>query len=444
MTHTLFFYGTLCVPEVLKRVLGHHDDEQQLSISPAFLPNHVRLHVKGQDYPALVTLEEASRIPGYNTITTTTQSTVKGVEGVIVKGLTDQDLKALTIFEGDEYSQAKCEPMLLVVNDDTEDGSSKTTTLLQDCIYFHFTAPLKGLEPREWILSNFLKDCKDRWVGKDSKEFEEVENCRRNKGGYSNKEEGEEEFRTLTGEKFGKEVREKYWGFEKDWINLNHGSYGAAPTPVVDSFLSIRSQVDQAPDRYMRITYEPELIKLRTRLSRLIDCDLKDLVIVPSATMGVNCALQSMNQEWKQGDKILYFETTIYQACKMTLQSIVDNHHPDLNLSLLPIKFNYPISNDRVIELTSQAIEKAEEDGKYKVRLALIDGISSNPGVIVPWERLVRLFREKNVISLVDAAHNIGQLPVSIRETKPDFWISNCHKWLLAHRGCAVLHVNKR
>lgn len=45
---------------------------------------------------------------------------------------------------------------------------------------------------------------------------------------------------------------------------------------------------------------------------------------------------------------------------------------------------------------------------------------------------------------LVDAAHNIGQLPVSLRTVEPDFWISNCHKWLLAHRGCAVLYVNKR
>ena len=176
------------------------------------------------------------------------------------------------------------------------------------------------------------------------------------------------------------------------------GSYGAAPLPVVSSFLSIRNEVDQAPDRYMRITYEPELIKLRTQLSQLVDCDLDDLVIVPSATMGVNCALQSMTNEWKKRDKLLYFETTVYQACKMTLQSIVDSH-PHLDLSLLPVKFSYPISHEKVIELTRETIREAEADGVTKVRLALIDGISSNPGVIVPWEKLVELFKEKDVVS---------------------------------------------
>jgi hypothetical protein len=44
--HTLFFYGTLCVPEVLQRVLAR--DISNLSIQDAILKDHVRLHVKGE------------------------------------------------------------------------------------------------------------------------------------------------------------------------------------------------------------------------------------------------------------------------------------------------------------------------------------------------------------------------------------------------------------
>lgn len=68
----------------------------------------------------------------------------------------------------------------------------------------------------------------------------------------------------------------------------------------------------------------------------------------------------------------------------------------------------------------------------------------SMPGVIVPWERLVTLFRSQDIISLVDAAHQIGQLPINLRSSAPDFWLSNCHKWLLAHRAVAVLYVAKQ
>jgi len=49
------------------------------------------------------------------------------------------------------------------------------------------------------------------------------------------------------------------------------------------------------------------------------------------------------------------------------------------------------------------------------------------------------------VWSLVDAAHSIGQeVGINLGKAQPDFWISNCHKWLFAKRSVAVLYVPKR
>lgn len=44
--------------------------------------------------------------------------------------------------------------------------------------------------------------------------------------------------------------------------------------------------------------------------------------------------------------------------------------------------------------------------------------------VIMPWERIVRLCKERDVLSLVDAAHHLGQLPVDLKSVQPDFWVS--------------------
>ncbi|GAA6061312.1 hypothetical protein JCM10212_005426 [Sporobolomyces blumeae] len=447
-THSLFFYGTLCVPAVLARVLDN--DASHLSTHDARLDRHSRLHVNGQDYPALVTRAQAEQVRQAKIVDDQDAT----VQGVVVSGLTDADLAAIDQFEGDEYSRKPCNPVTL-------DGSSPFV----DVESYFWTSPLSRLSVETWTLSEFLKVAAHRWVGAaGDKEYEEVDR-RRAMGGFTTPkgvQQAEqaalgadttqvatsaggtrlEDFASKDGCKFGKELRERYWKFEPGWVNINHGSYGAAPRPVIERFLEVRDRIDSAPDRFMRLELERELGNLRTRLAEFVDCDTGDLVVVPNATLGVNVALKSMTTQWNKGDKMLYFSTTVYYACNMTLQAVVDTH-PHLSLSLVPVQITYPISHAQVVEKTRRAIEEAEKDGS-KVRLALVDAISSNPGVVVPWEQLVDLFKEKDVLSLIDAAHQIGQMPVSLRTSRPDFWISNCHKWLLAHRGCAVLYVDKR
>ena len=102
------------------------------------------------------------------------------------------------------------------------------------------------------------------------------------------------------------------------------------------------------------------------------------------------------------------------------------------------IELDYPISDDEVIRLTESALKSNKN-----IKLVLTDAISSLPAVRFPWERVCQLCREKGVYSLVDAAHAITQIPVDISQAKPDFFISNLHKWSYVPRGCALLYVRQ-
>jgi cysteine sulfinate desulfinase/cysteine desulfurase-like protein len=62
-------------------------------------------------------------------------------------------------------------------------------------------------------------------------------------------------------------------------------------------------------------------------------------------------------------------------------------------------------------------------EGKKVV--AMIDSIVSTPGVLMPWQEMVKVCKDENVWSVIDAAHSIGQEPnINLSEAQPDFWVS--------------------
>ena len=79
--------------------------------------------------------------------------------------------------------------------------------------------------------------------------------------------------------------------------------------------------------------------------------------------------------------------------------------------------------------------------------VAVIDSISSNPGILLPWEKMVTIAKKYGALTVIDAAHSIGQEPnlkEKIAESDPDFFVSNAHKWLFAKRGAALFYVPER
>src|ERR1700736_4922586 len=122
-------------------------------------------------------------------------------------------------------------------------------------------------------------------------------------------------------------------------------------------------------------------------------------------------------------------------SCENTVQFLCDTVP---GFSMIKVDLDYPISNEEIVIRTKGALAASSN-----VRLVLMDAISSLPGVRFPWEEICALCREHKIYSLVDAAHAITQIPVNIRESDPDFFVSNLHKWSYVPRGCAVLYIRR-
>ncbi|KAF9972143.1 hypothetical protein BGZ75_001590, partial [Mortierella antarctica] len=83
------------------------------------------------------------------------------------------------------------------------------------------------------------------------------------------------------------------------------------------------------------------------------------------------------------------------------------------------------------------------KDGS-RIKLAMVDWISSVPSILHPVKELVDMLQSHGILVFVDGAHAIGQVHVDLAVLQPDFFITNCHKWLFSVRGSAALFVAKR
>lgn len=66
------------------------------------------------------------------------------------------------------------------------------------------------------------------------------------------------------------------------------------------------------------------------------------------------------------------------------------------------------------------------------------------PAIVNPIDKIIPMLKQRNISVLIDGAHAIGQVPINITALDPDYYVTNCHKWLYAARGCALLYVKKQ
>lgn len=83
-----------------------------------------------------------------------------------------------------------------------------------------------------------------------------------------------------------------------------------------------------------------------------------------------------------------------------------------------------PATHANIISSFKEHIQSIRHSANAKL-VVIIDSISSNPGCLLPWKELVHACREAGIISIVDAAHSIGQeLHINLSQAQPDFWVS--------------------
>jgi len=190
------------------------------------------------------------------------------------------------------------------------------------------------------------------------------------------------------------------------------------------------------PDQFVRYEYPEYLDASRLAVSKILNTEVDNIVFVQNATMGVNTVLRSLRFE--PGDRIVCFNF-IYGSCAKTVQYIGET----TPAKGVEIRIGFPCEEEEIVRVFRETIlnsggglfdkdgqvDAQRKPGEGRVRVAIFDTIVSLPGVRLPFEQLVKVCKELGVMSLVDAAHGIGHIPLDLNSLDPDFFVSNCHKY---------------
>ncbi|KAI1637809.1 pyridoxal phosphate-dependent transferase [Biscogniauxia mediterranea] len=236
--------------------------------------------------------------------------------------------------------------------------------------------------------------------------------------------------------KFGPRLLQ-HFGFQPEYRNLNHGSFGTAPRDIRKCMQHYQDLAEAAPDKAIRYDFPTILDESREAVAKILNAPTDTVVFVSNATTGVNVVLRNMTWNDDGKDVILYFRT-IYGACGKTIDYVVDSGLERVSSHEIDIK--YPCEDSEVVNAFKAALKTCADEGK-RAKICVFDAVSSLPGVRFPFEEMVKACKEADIISLVDGAQGIGMIDLDLSELDPDFFVSNCHKWLHVPRGCAVLYV---
>jgi isopenicillin-N epimerase len=216
---------------------------------------------------------------------------------------------------------------------------------------------------------------------------------------------------------------------DPDVIFLNHGSFGACPRPVFETYQDWQRELERQPVEFIARKSPALLSAARARLAAYLHADASNLVYVSNSTTAINIVARSLNLQ--PGDEILSTDHE-YPAMNQTWSYTAQKTGAQYIRKPISLPFTTP----------QNFVEQFWSGVNPNTRVIFISHIPFSLAVILPVKEICRRARAAGLVSIIDGAHAPGQIPVDLQDIGADIYFGACHKWLSAPKGSSFLYAS--
>jgi isopenicillin-N epimerase len=228
-------------------------------------------------------------------------------------------------------------------------------------------------------------------------------------------------------------------------IFLNHGSFGAVPRPVFETYQRWQRELESQPVEFLDRRFAEKLADARAKLAAFLHVDADEVVFFTNPTTAVNMVArnlarlsagvpgsQNLDFVLRPGDEVLSTDHE-YGALNRTWRYICGQ----TGACYVTIPIPLPVDDQ------AGFVERFWAGVNDRTRLIFISHITSSTALLFPVAEICRRARQAGILCFVDGAHAPGQIPLDLHALGADIYTAACHKWLCAPKGSAFLYVRR-
>lgn len=215
-----------------------------------------------------------------------------------------------------------------------------------------------------------------------------------------------------------------------DIIFLNHGSFGACPRAVFEDYQAWQLELERQPVEFVQRRLDALMLEAREALAAFLGADDDELVYVPNATFGLNVVARSLPLQ--PGDTVVTTDHE-YGALDRVWHFVCERRRAHYVRQEIPLPIR---SADDVVEAIWAGVTE-------RTRVLFISHITSPTALVLPIAQLIERARAAGIVTVVDGAHAPGQIPLDLHALGADFYVGNCHKWMMSPKGAGFLYARR-